>query len=38
MFLAGAVWLFLQPVTRLSLDAVTGGYAQPGHNDDEESA
>lgn len=40
VFLAGAVWLFLQPVTRLSLDAITGGYTQPepaGH-DDKESA
>lgn len=26
VFLAAAVWLFLQPVTRLSLDAVTGGF------------
>ena len=35
------VWLFLQPVTRLSLDAVTGGYDRPvgsGPNDDEENA
>ncbi|SDT40591.1 DoxX family protein [Microlunatus soli] len=29
VFLAAAVWLFLQPVTRLSLDAVTGGFDQP---------
>ncbi|HEY9292607.1 MAG TPA: MauE/DoxX family redox-associated membrane protein [Microlunatus sp.] len=33
IFLAGAAWLFLQPVTRLSLDAVTGGF-----DDDEGNA
>jgi uncharacterized membrane protein YphA (DoxX/SURF4 family) len=39
VFLAGAVWLFIQPLTRLSLDAITGGYAQPARaHDDEENA
>jgi len=38
VFLAAAAWLFLRPVTRLSLDAVTGGFEETERTTTRESA